>query len=114
MSYIWERGIKKQSTTGSRSQLFDPRSWNPNLGSLIGVADPGFGPFFTPGFGSGISFFRIQKNMRQRIFVIPSSFLFLDPGWRKFGIRDKHPGSATWILLKLDPDHYFEDPKVNK
>jgi hypothetical protein len=59
------------------------------------VADPGSGAFLTP--GSGIrdeqpgSYFRVNSSMRIR-----------DLGWKKFGfgIRDKHPGSATLLTSK--------------
>jgi hypothetical protein len=33
---------------------------------------------------------------------------------RKLGIRDNHPGSATRILVNLDPDHSFKDQKILK
>jgi hypothetical protein len=42
------------------------------------------------------------KKVRQQIFVHPSLFgvlLFLDPGWVKIRIRDKHPGSGSATLL---------------
>ncbi len=31
-------------------------------------------------------------------------FLTLDPGWRKFGGTDKHPGSATLTAVKKSGD----------
>jgi hypothetical protein len=35
-----------------------------------------------------------KKNFRQCL-----SLLFLDPGWVKIRIRDKHPGSATLLTI---------------
>jgi hypothetical protein len=33
---------------------------------------------------------------------VPSPPLFLDPGWEKIWIRDKHPGTAT-LQKRMDP-----------
>jgi hypothetical protein len=34
------------------------------------------------------------------LFLDPRSEIW-DPGWVKIGIRDKHPGSATLVLLSV-------------
>ncbi len=42
----------------------------------------------------------LQKKVWQQIFLHRSLLLlFLDPGWVKIRIRDKHPGSATLGML---------------
>ncbi len=46
--------------------------------------------------------FMAPKKRFDKFFFHPClSLLFLDPGWVKIRIRDKHPGSAT-LLLNVD------------
>jgi hypothetical protein len=43
--------------------------------------------------------------------------LFLDPGWEKIRIRDKHPGSATLvrvIIVFIAPIYYFIDDNLDQ
>ncbi len=86
---------------------------------LVSVADPVSGAISTPGSGmgnksrSGIgireehpgSYFRELRNNFMEILICGSGIrnLFdLESGMEKILIRDKHPGSATVVLVFID------------
>jgi hypothetical protein len=78
---------------------------------LIVVADPGSGAFFDPWIRD-LDRYRIRdeqpepyfRELRNNIFGLQYFYSLMrirDPGWKKFGfgIRDKHPGSATLLPI---------------
>jgi hypothetical protein len=75
--------------------LFDP--W---------IRDPGgMGKKSRSGSGMNIPYnifgLKYLNSLMRKRSRDPGSFLSLDPGWKKFGFafRDKHPGSATLLLM---------------
>jgi hypothetical protein len=55
---------------------------------------------------------RLHKKGMITNFFHPSLFLlFLDPGWVKIRIRDKHPGSATLGQVTGSKLKKFDDQK---
>jgi hypothetical protein len=44
-----------------------------------------------------VKFAATKKGIKTNFFHPSLLFLFLDPGWVKIRIQDKHPGSATLV-----------------
>jgi hypothetical protein len=63
--------------------------------------------------GSGMNIPNHISESLETVFLFKNTgsgiFFTRDPGWKKFksGIRDKHPGSATVVLVFMDkfPGH---------
>jgi hypothetical protein len=69
--------------------------------------DPGSGAFLTPGSEMGKKS-RSGSGMKNPDHISLLKFFDTDPGWKKFGsgmenvgsgIRDRHPGSETLLIL---------------